>query len=139
MIKDLVTDEGILSQPCEKATAEDADVAQDLVDTLASLDDAAALAANQIGVVKAVVAYLDDDDEVRVMYNPVLKRALGAFKTYEGCMTREDEAKVTRYDRVRVAYEELRDGELRTREIDLRGWTAQVVQHMIDHCKGKLV
>lgn len=50
MIKELVTDEAILSQPCETATAEDAAVAQDLLDTLASLDEAACLAANQIGV-----------------------------------------------------------------------------------------
>ena len=57
MIRELVTDEELLSTPCEPATAEDADVAQDLLDTLESIEDGACLAANQIGVAKAVVAY----------------------------------------------------------------------------------
>ena len=132
MIKELVTDEAILSQPCETATAEDAVVAQDLLDTLASLDEAACLAANQIGVAKAVIVY-------HVMYNPVLKQALGAYKTVEGCLTLESESKVTRYERVKVVYDELVDGALVSRKRDFTGWTAELIQHMIDHCKGKLV
>ncbi len=139
MIKELVKDEAILSQPCEKATAEDESVAQDLVETLASLEGAACLAANQIGVTKCVIAYLDDNDQPHVMYNPVLKQALGAFKTTEGCLSREDESKVTRYDRIKVFYDELIDGELKPRKKDFSGWTAQIIQHTIDHCKGKLV
>ena len=79
MIKELVQDEAILSQPCEAATAEDEAVAQDLLDTIASLEGAACLAANQIGVAKRVVVYLDDNDQPHVIYNPVLKLALGAF------------------------------------------------------------
>ncbi|OUO89608.1 formylmethionine deformylase [Gordonibacter sp. An230] len=139
MIKELVKDETLLSKPCEEATADDADVAQDLLDTLASLEDAACLAANQIGVAKRVVAYLDEDDQPHVMYNPVLKLGLDAFKTTEGCLTRDEESKVTRFDRIKVAYDELADGELRPCKRDFSGWTAQTVQHMIDHCKGKLV
>ncbi|MBX9034350.1 MAG: peptide deformylase [Gordonibacter pamelaeae] len=139
MIKELVKDETALSQPCEAATAEDAETAQDLLDTLASLEGAACLAANQIGVAKRVVAYLDDNDQPHVMYNPVLKQALGAFKAVEGCLSLEAESKVTRYDRVKVAYDELVDGELVPRKKDFTGWTAQTIQHMIDHCKGKLV
>lgn len=139
MIKELVKDEALLSKPCEAATADDVDVAQDLLDTLASLEDAACLAANQIGVTKSIVAYLDENDEAHVMYNPVLKLALGAFKTTEGCLTRDEESKVTRFDRIKVAYDELADGALKPRKRDFTGWTAQVIQHMIDHCKGKLV
>lgn len=139
MIKELVKDEALLSKPCEAATADDVDVAQDLLDTLASLEDAACLAANQIGVAKSIVAYLDENDEAHVMYNPVLKLALGAFKTTEGCLTRDEESKVTRFDRIKVAYDELADGALKQRKRDFSGWTAQIIQHMIDHCKGKLV
>lgn len=139
MIKELVKDEALLSKPCEAATADDVDVAQDLLDTLASLEDAACLAANQIGVAKSIVAYLDENDEAHVMYNPVLKLALGAFKTTEGCLTRDEESKVTRFDRIKVAYDELAAGALKPRKRDFSGWTAQVIQHMIDHCKGKLV
>lgn len=139
MIKDLVKDDAILSQPCEKATAADARVAQDLIDTLAAIEGAACLAANQIGETKAVVAYLDEADEPHVMYNPKLLLGLGAFKTSEGCLTRNEESVSTRFDRVKVSYEELVDGELKLRKADFSGWTAQIIQHMIDHCKGKLV
>ena len=139
MIKELVTDEAILSQPCETATAEDAVVARDLLDTLASLDEAACLAANQIGVAKAVIVYHDENEQPHVMYNPVLKQALGAYKTVEGCLTLESESKVTRYERVKVVYDELVDGALVSRKRDFTGWTAELIQHMIDHCKGKLV
>ena len=139
MIKELVKDEAILSQPCEAATEDDAQVAQDLLDTLASLDNAACLAANQIGVTKRIVAYLDENDRPHVMYNPVLKLALGAFKTEEGCLSLEADSKVTRFAKIKVAYEELADGALRPRKQDFTDWTAQIIQHMIDHCKGKLV
>ena len=139
MIKELVKDEAILSQPCEAATAKDETVAQDLLDTIASLEGAACLAANQIGVAKRVIVYLDDNDQPHVMYNPVLKQALGAYKTVEGCLTLESESKVTRYERVKVVYDELVEGALVSRKRDFTGWTAALIQHMIDHCKGKLV
>lgn len=139
MIKELVKDEAILSQACETATVDDAEVAQDLLDTLGSLEDAACLAANQIGVTKCVIAYLDEQDQPHVMFNPTLKLALGAYKTVEGCLTLEAESKVTRYDRIKVTYDELVDGTLQSRKKDFSGWTAELVQHMIDHCKGKLV
>ncbi len=139
MIKEIVKDEAVLSQACEKATADDAPVAEDLVETLASLEDAAGLAANQIGVTMAIVAYLDDDDNPHVMYNPVLKQGLAPFKAIEACLSREEEKKVTRFARIQVAYEELVDGALVARKRKFEGWTAQVIQHLIDHCKGKLI
>ena len=139
MIKELVRDEALLSQPCEAATVEDAAVEQDLLDTIASLDEAACLAANQIGEAKAIIVYHDENDQPHVMYNPVLKQALGAFKTVEGCLTLENESKVTRFERIKVAYDEPVDGVLVSRKRDFTGWTAQIIQHMIDHCKGKLV
>lgn len=139
MIKELVKDEAILSQPCTPATAEDAQVAGDLVETLTSMDGAACLAANQIGTTTCIIAYLDDDDQPRIMYNPRLLQALGAFKTVEGCLSLEADSKVTRFDRVKVGYDELVDGELKPRKKDFTGWTAQIIQHGIDHCKGKLV
>lgn len=70
MIKELVKDEAILSTPCEPATAADAEIAQDLVDTLLSIEDAACLAANQIGVTKAICALADDEGNTLVMCNP---------------------------------------------------------------------
>lgn len=139
MIKDLVQDEAVLSTPCEPATAEDAPVAQDLVDTLASIDDAVCLAANQIGVTKAVIAYQDDDGNVHVMYNPKILMALGGAKVEESCLTHEEPVRVTRFAKIKVSFDELVDGALRPRRRDYVGWTAQMIQHMVDHCKGKLV
>lgn len=139
MIKELVKDEAILSQSCEKATAEDAPAAQDLLDTLASLDNAACLAANQIGVTKCIVAYRDENDQPHVIYNPRILLALGAFKAEEGCLSLEIDSKVTRFDRIKVACDELVDGALVPRKKDYAGWTAQIIQHAVDHCKGKLI
>ncbi|MBP3894190.1 MAG: peptide deformylase [Atopobiaceae bacterium] len=139
MIKELVKDEAILSQVCEKATPQDADVAQDLIDTAASLDDCSCLAANQIGVTKAVVVYFDDDQQAHVMYNPKILMGLGAQKAVEGCMTRDEYSKVTRYAKIKVVYDELVDGAFKQRRRDYTGWIAQMIQHMVDHCNGKLV
>lgn len=139
MIKDLVRDEKILSVPCETATAEDAQVAEDLADTLESLDEVACLAANQIGVTKQIVAFLDDSNNVRVIFNPKLLRALYPIKTEEECMTLDYPVRVTRYGKINIAFEELKDGKLVSRKRDYQGNTAQAIQHVIDHCKGKLV
>ena len=140
MKKDIVTDEEFLSQKCEKATAADAPIAQDLLDTMLADNEAACLAANQIGVQKQVIAYLDEEDNPYIMYNPVMRRALHPFKATQTCLSHGDkEMKVTRFDSIQVAYDDLVDGELVPKKKNLQGWTAVVVQHMIDHCNGKLV
>lgn len=139
MIKELVKDEAILSQVCERATPEDAAIAQDLIDTACALDDCSCLAANQIGVTKAVIVYFDDDEEAHVLYNPKMVMGIKPAKLVEGCMTRDEFSKVTRYAKVKVTYDELVDGAFKQRRRDFTGWTAQMIQHMIDHCNGKLV
>ena len=139
MIKELVTDEELLATPCEPATADDAELAQDLLDTLASIEDGACLAANQIGVTKAVIVYKDDKDRAHVMFNPAMKRALRPARVEESCLTREGTKKVTRFDQATFVYQELVDGVLVPRKKECRGWTAEILQHMIDHCNGKLV
>lgn len=139
MIKEIVKDEAALSVPAEAATAEDAQVAQDLIDTLASLEEAAALAANQIGSNKAVVVCLDANDKPHVMYNPKLLRGMSPFMTKEACMSLEGENMVKRFARITVTYDELIDGKLVPKKRDFRDWSAEVVQHMIDHCNGVLV
>lgn len=139
MVRDLVRDVDILSTPCDIATEEDAQLAQDLADTLESLEDVACLAANQIGETKQVVAFLDDKGIIRVIFNPKLTRALYPIKTEEECMTLDAPSRVTRYGKISVACDELKDGKLVSRKRDYQGNTAQAVQHMIDHCKGKLV
>lgn len=139
MIKELVKDQALLSQRCQLATPEDAPIAKDLIDTVKSLEDAACLAANQIGVTKSVVVYLDDEGEAHVMYNPRLMMGLNASKAIETCLTLDEPTKVTRYAKVKVSFDELVDGEFKSRKRDYTGWTAQMIQHLIDHCQGKLV
>lgn len=139
MIKEIIKDEQILSQPCAEASFADKDVAQDLIDTINDNDEAACLHANQIGVAKNLFVYKDESDNAHVIYNPVLKMGLHAQKCTEGCLSRDEESVVTRYERVKVAYEvEGKDG-LVSYTSDFNGWMSQVVQHMIDHGKGKLV
>ena len=125
MIRELIHDDAILSTPCEPATAEDAPVIQDVLDTLASLSDAGCLAANQIGVTKAICAVEGDDGKPFVMQ--------------ESGLTREGVVNVKRHIKIKVDFDELVDGELRHRRREYAGFTAQMIQHMIDHCNGKLV
>lgn len=140
MIKEIVTDEEILSQVCEPATAEDAQVATDLVDTVNSMKDSCAcLAANQIGVTKCIICYQDNKDRIHVMYNPRIKRAMKQYAGREGCLSREEESIVPRYDIATISYEVLADGKLEPRERKFTGFTAQIIQHGIDHCNGILV
>ncbi|MFR3274522.1 MAG: peptide deformylase [Collinsella phocaeensis] len=139
MIRELIHDDAVLSQPCAAATAEDAAIAQDLVDTLAAAEDAACLAANQIGETKAITAFVDDEERVHVIYNPKMLLGLGAYMAEERCLSHEEIVSVKRFAKVKVSFEELVDGKLVARRRDYTGFVAQMVQHMIDHCNGKLV
>ena len=139
MIRELVTDEAILSQKCAPATADDAELAQDLIDTVHALDDASCIAANQIGETKAVVVFVDDKGRDHVLYNPRILLGMRASRTVESCLTREEPSVVKRFAKVKVAYDELVDGVLKPRKRDYDGWYAQMIQHLVDHCNGKLV
>ena len=139
MIRELVKDEEILSLPCEAATPEDDVIVPDLVDTLESLEDAGCLAANQIGITKALFVWRDDNSQTHAMFNPRLLFGVRAQRTVEGCLTRDEPSNVRRFEKIKVNYDELVDGEFVRRRRDFTGWTAQMIQHMIDHCNGKLV
>lgn len=140
MIKELITNTDILSTPCQAATPEDVADAQDLVDTLASLEDAACLAANQIGVTKKIVAYKDPEDNIHVIYNPKLQQGLHASKMEEECLTLEGVvSKVKRFGWIKISWEEPKDGTMISHKQEFTGWYAEIIQHMIDHCNGKLV
>ena len=135
MIKEIITDEDILSKPCEPATAEDASIGTDLVETLLASDEAVCLAANQIGETKCIVAYLNEAGRPVVMYNQKLK----PYTAVEACLSREEPTAVQRYDWIRVSYDRFQDGKLVSAKKKLEGNAAQAVQHMIDHCEGILV
>lgn len=140
MIKEIVKDREFLSQPAEPATPEDAQVAQDLKDTMESMGgDCACLAANQIGSRKAVIAYEDEKGCVNVMFNPRLVAFMKPYDAAEGCLSLEEASQVKRFEICTVAYEVLAGDRLIPRSKKLTGWTAEIVQHGIDHCTGKLV
>ncbi len=139
MIKEIIKDEAILSTPCDKATIDDMPIAQDLIDTLESMEDVACLAANQIGETKCVAVYIDDDDNTHIIFNPKLVKALHPQKMEEECFSRDEPSKVTRYECATISYEEEKDGALVPKKREFHGRTSQVIQHLIDHCKGKLV
>ncbi|MEC4176138.1 peptide deformylase [Adlercreutzia sp. R7] len=139
MIKEIVTDEEILSKPCDAATAEDAAIAEDLVDTLLADDEAVCLAANQIGETKRIVAYLNEAGKPVVLFNPALVQKLRPYTAVEACLSREEASGVVRYEWIRVSYDALVDGKLVPRKKKMEGNAAQAVQHMIDHCEGILV
>lgn len=138
MIKEIVTDMEFLKVPSAPATADDAEVAQDLIDTMAAQENCACLAANQIGVQKCVIVY-DDNGTPRVMYNPRMLAGVRAYQAAESCLSLEFESNVKRFFEIQVVFDELVDGALVNRKARLKDWEAQVVQHAIDHCKGKLV
>lgn len=139
MIREIVTDEEILSKPCDAATADDAAIADDLVETLLASDEAVCLAANQIGETKRIVAYLNEAGRPVVMYNPQITQKLKPYTAVEACLSREEPTAVQRYDWVRVSFDRLQDGKLVPAKKKLEGNAAQAVQHMIDHCEGILV
>ena len=138
MIKDIVKDEKFLSQPAEAATADDAEVARDLVDTLTSLDDCACLAANQIGSTKAIIAF-EGAKGVQVMYNPKIVARMAPYKADEGCLSLDRVTTVQRFQLIRVSYEVLANGKLVTRTRKVSGYQAEAIQHACDHVAGKLV
>ncbi len=138
MINEIVTDQEFLSKPAEPASADDAQVAEDLRDTMASLEGCACLAANQIGSTKAVIAY-EEGDRIAVMFNPKIQAGMAPFTAVEGCLSLDEPSEVRRFQLIRVSYEALSGGKLVKRTKKLTGWTAEIVQHAIDHCAGKLV
>ena len=138
MIKEIVKDADALSVPAEAATAEDAQVAEDLRDTMLANDSCACLAANQIGSTKAVIAY-EEDGRIHAMYNPRIVASMQPFKTVESCLSHDEPSEVKRFNLVRVTYQVLADGKLVERTKKFSGWTAEIIQHAIDHCAGKLV
>ena len=138
MIKDIVKDKDFLSQVAEPATADDAEVGQDLVDTMGSIEGCACLAANQIGSTKAVIAY-EENGRVHVMYNPKLVAYMQPFPAVESCLSLEEQSPVQRFNLIRVSYQVLADGKLQNRTKKFSGWRAVIIQHAIDHTTGVLV
>lgn len=136
MVRQIVRDPVFLGMKSEPATAADLWVAEDLLDTLrAHADGCAGMAANMIGVRKAVIAFFDGG-KPRVMLNPRILRRSGEFEAEEGCLSLDGVRRVTRYSVIKVAWENLQMEQCAQRFI---GFTAQVIQHEVDHCNGIMI
>ena len=138
MIKELVHDPIFLAGKSEKATKDDLSVAQDLLDTLvAHREGCVGMAANMIGVRKCIIAFLDESGRAptyTVMLNPTIVAKSGLYETEEGCLSLlGGPRKCKRYKTVKVQYQTL---EMQTRTKNFEGWTAQIIQHEVDHCNG---
>ena len=136
MVRPIVRDPIFLSRKSVPATAADRTVAADLRDTLAAnADKCVGMAANMIGEARQIIVFLDGSTTT-VMYNPVILRAEGEFETEEGCLSLTGTRHTKRYSRIKVRYQ---DERFVRRVKDYTGWTAQIIQHEIDHCSGILI
>ena len=137
MVKELIHDPILLAQKSEPAALEDLQAAQDLLDTLiAHRDTCVGMAANMIGVYKRIIAF-DNEGSNMVMLNPVIVNASESYETMEGCVSLlGGPRKAKRFRKIKVQYQTTG---FQTRLKTFTGWTAQIIQHEIDHCNGILI
>ena len=131
MIREICKDEFFLSQKSEPATADDLAIVQDLLDTLAAhKGGCVGMAANMIGVNKRIIAF-DNDGIYMVMFNPVIVKKSAPYDAEEGCLSLTGTRKTKRFQTIKVQFQ--------TRIRTFTAWTAQIIQHEIDHCEGILI
>lgn len=136
MVKNICRDQFFLSQKAEPATESDKQVVIDLLDTLrANLDHCVGMAANMIGVKKAIIVVAAGPFQF-AMINPVITKKSGAFQTEEGCLSLEGVRSCTRYKEIEVDY---LDQNFKKQHGKYSGWTAQIIQHECDHLDGKII
>ena len=137
MIQEVVHDPILLARKSESATPEDLQVAQDLLDTLiANKEACVGMAANMIGVLKRVIVF-DNEGAYMTMFNPEIVKMSGLYDTQEGCLSLlGDPRPCKRYQTIKVQWQ---NEKFQTRIKTFTGWTAQIIQHEIDHCNGILI
>ena len=139
MQRPIMTSVSFLRRPSEPANAEDLPIADDLKDTLeANRSRCVGMAANMIGEAKAIIAFVDEElgGRITTMFNPRITAADGAFDTTEGCLSLKGERRTMRHRRIEVEYQDRR---MRERHATFTGWTAQIIQHEVDHCNGIVI
>jgi len=136
MIREICKDETFLAQKAAPATAADLGVAQDLMETLiAHKDGCVGMAANMNGVKKRIIVFANDG-ECMVMLNPIIVQQSGAYETDEGCLSLTGTRKTKRHKVIKVQWQ---NEKFQTRLKTFTGWTAEIIQHEIDHCEGILI
>lgn len=136
MIREICKDEHFLAQIAEPATPEDIPVAQDLLDTLtAHKDGCVGMAANMIDVNKRIIVF-DNAGAYMLMFNPVIVKRTGPYSAEEGCLSLTGLRRTKRWQSIKVQWQ---NEQFQTRLKTFTGWTAQIIQHEIDHCDGILI
>ena len=137
MVRELVHDPLLLARPSQAAGKENLEILQDLLDTLAAhRETCVGMAANMIGEFKRIIVFFDGSSAVG-MLNPEIVKASGEYETEEGCLSLlGGPRKTRRFQKIKVRYQ---TPALQTRLKTFEGWTAQIIQHEIDHCNGILI
>jgi len=132
MVREICRDEVFLAQKAETATEADLSVAEDLLETMiAHKDGYVGMAANMIGVNKRIIAF-DNDGAHIVMFNPEIVKKSGPNDAEEGCLSLTGTRKAKRWKSIKVRYQ---NPAFQERFKTFTGWTAQIIQHEIDHCE----
>ncbi len=136
MVKDICKDIILLSRKAQPATPEDLPLARDLLDTLtAHKDTCVGMAANMIGTAKNIIAFADGSDYT-VMFNPTILKASDRYEAEEGCLSLSGTRTARRFRTIKVQWQ---NEKFQMRTKTYTGWTAQIIQHEMDHCSGILI
>lgn len=137
MVRELVHDPILLAKRSEPATRDDGQITRDLLDTLeAHRQTCVGMAANMIGQYKRIIVFYDGDTPV-IMLNPEIVKAEGVYEAEESCLSLlGGPRKAVRFQKIKLQYQTLQQ---QTRLKTYTGWTAQIIQHEIDHCNGVLI
>ena len=136
MIREICKDTDFLAKKAELATLEDLPMANDLLETLEyHRDGCVGMAANMIGVCKRIIA-VEDGAHYLVMFNPQILKKSDPYTAEEGCLSLSGTRTAKRWRSIKVRWQNERFQE---RIKTFTGWTAQIIQHEIDHCDGILI
>ena len=136
MVREIMKDQFFLSMKSAPATMDDLEITRDLLETLkANAAGCVGMAANMIGVSKRIIAF-DNEGTYMVMFNPEIVKQDGPYTAEEGCLSLPGVRSAKRYRSIKVKYQ---NESFQTRFKTFTGWTAQIIQHEIDHCNGILI
>ena len=136
MVREICKDMFFLARKAEPAVPEDLPIAADLLDTLAHhRDGCVGMAANMIGRSKRIIA-VDNDGTYLVMFNPEILKKSGPYDTEEGCLSLTGTRPVRRWNSIKVRWQ---NEKFQERRKTFTGWTAQIIQHEVDHCEGIII
>ena len=136
MVRPIMRDTAFLAIPSVTADAGDMDIARDLLETLEyNKKGCVGMAANMIGESKRIIAF-DNEGTYMLMFNPEIVKCSGPYETEEGCLSLVGLRKTKRWQSIKVQYQ---NEAFQVRLKTFTGWTAQIIQHEIDHCNGIII